>query len=532
MVLADGSLHRRWGTWFRTDLSWRTRIEAWEYSDVSGFKFWLLFSDGALIILDDTLTERASFYSAAWDATALWTMDIEFINDEIWIADTSFRTRVVSFDPDADTFSLDPLAFDKTDDGLSLGVPFYLFPEGEDIGWSLTNYMTAEAGSASADGIATILGISGLDYDPEAGPGKMTTDADFFTDDMIDLHLGLLDGEVKIVSVIDARNATIKVVRNVSRALGDNPIWLRANSRVAEIAAFEHGLSVGDEVVIFGLSDESADKAKDVLDEAPHEPKSTDAEPSTDSGRFGSYFVVKVTDTDHFEVEGTAEKPDWVGLHGGVDVKIIPVGALKDIKEQVFSDHRGWPAAVCFHEQRVWLGGTPSLSSSAFGSRINEYRRFEPGVGDPGDGVTLYGVGGQARIRRMMSGFDLIIFADNGEFYVPGSTDRAITPETGRALKATRYGSAFTAPQELDGSIFFIDKSGSHLREFSAENRDADYVAPPATVVVPDWIKEPKHSALFQGADQETSRTLPSGRSPGLARSSWHLLKWIPESSG
>ena len=93
-----------------------------------------------------------------------------------------------------------------------------------------------------------------------------------------------------------------------------------------------------------------------------------------------------------------------------------------------------------------------------------------------------------------------MFFTDEDEIYVPGSTTEAITQSSVRIVSATEHGSSYTKPHKFDGGIFYIDKNGIVVREFANDSRITEYSSLPASVVVPDWIKYPKDSAVYEGA--------------------------------
>lgn len=498
MVMADGTLARRWGCAPALPASGPVRLEAWEYGTTNTTRFLLAFEAGALTVYDADLTQRGSFTGQPWDADTIWSLQIAPVGEKCVVADAAFTTQQIKFDPNAETFDVKDFWIERTAE-KGLGCPFITFPDAAEIGWTLTCYTTSRSSTGDGVAIAKALAIPDGTYDLAAGTGTLTTDADFFTAEHVGWRLGLLDGEVRVNSVTDARNAEVLVKRTVAIKLDTDPFWLRSSSRLVEVAAFEHGLEAGDTVFLYGIP-RGLDNTDDILGYAPRIPLADGTATDGKRGDERTYQVSAVADKDHFDVTGEASDTNWLGLQGGSDAYMIPVSAQIGIKEPVFSYSRGWPGVCAFHGSRLWLGGTRELPSALFASKINEFTNFDPGDGSAGDGISLYGIGGNAQLRHVVSDFDLILLTNAGEYYVPGSTEVATTQETARAMSATAYGSAFTSPKKFDGSVFFVDGVGAHMREFSAESRDETYTAPPSTVAVPDWVSEPMHSCVFAGA--------------------------------
>lgn len=212
---------------------------------------------------------------------------------------------------------------------------------------------------------------------------------------------------------------------------------------------------------------------------------------------------------------GDGVSSDSEGLFGGSDVFIIPFTGITRLKEPAISDARGWPQACVHHEQRLWLAGTRSLPGGIWGSEYWEIEKFDTGEGAPSDAVQLYGLGGNARVRHLVSAFDLIVLADAGEFYIPGSTDSPITQETARGRNATSFGAAFTPAKRFDGGTVFLDAVGLSIREMSAQSKEEEYTTPPLSVAVPEWVSRPEHSAVYSGSPLDATPYLLFTNSDG-----------------
>lgn len=496
MMMSDGSLERRWGSFLRKILTSDARLETWDLGDTDDTQFLLVFHANMLKIYDMTLMQRAAFIAMPWSDSEKDFLSIAAESSDLIITDASFRTKVLSFDRAAGNFSISDFAFGVTDDGSRLLAPFLSFEDNQIT--NLTIFTPEGWSTGYGTHITQAMGFAGTTYDLALGTGEITLQKDFFVADHVGSRLRILDGEVEVTGVTDAKNATIKVHRTIAKRLDVNPIFLRNGSRAAEVSFFNHGLKKGDHILLFGVAD--ADGALDLLNNAI--PLHTDdtTVPAPKSGTAGTYAVKRVIDQDTVEIEDSnGTIPTATLLTGGGDVYCIPKNVIPRFEEPAMSDTRGWPTACAVHERRLWLAGTNALPDAAWSSRFFEHRDFDPGTGAVDDAIQLYGIGENAVVRHMVSASDLVIFTSTGEFYLPASPSEAISQEIVRSVEATKYGASYTSPKKYDGSIFFVDKLGQNVRELSTESRDAEYVAPPVSVVIPDWVKKPKDTAVFAG---------------------------------
>lgn len=503
MVLQDGGLWRRWGTFIRDELAEDTRLESWTFAAGETTRFLLLFSNGKLKIFDLTMTERASFTGCPWTDEGVRFLQIDYDRARLVITDQSFRTQFLDYDAAAGTFTLSDFAFSKTDDGTRLRAPFFQFASKTNRA-ELTIFTSAGQSTGYGPHIATAGGFPVGNFDLTLGTGKLKMSEDLFVAAHVGTRMRLLDGELEILNVVDARNATVKVWRDIAVKLDANPFFLRQGSKLVEVSWFDHNLQVGDKVFFVGLSNASGDPAAALLTNACKTATdgTTVAAPAAGAA---AYTVRRVIDKDTFEILGAGSAPGNDDLCGGSDVLAYPFSGILGIKEPAMSNARGWAQACCFHETRLWLGGTKSLPDALWGSQFSDATNFDTGTGEPTDAVPIYGVGQQARVRHLISAFDLIILTDTAEIYIPGNTNTPITPETARGVTSTGYGAAFTVARRFDGGTVFVDALGNHIREMSVESRDAEYSAAPLTATIPEWVQYPDETAIYEGAPNEAT---------------------------
>jgi hypothetical protein len=143
-------------------------------------------------------------------------------------------------------------------------------------------------------------------------------------------------------------------------------------------------------------------------------------------------------------------------------------GAQREWDEPVFSSRRGWPAAVCFHEDRLWFGGSTSLPDGLFSSRTGFYYNFSVSKGEDDASIQVtVGAPRIAKVRHILAGRLLQVFSDGGEFVARQSDGVALTPSTVSVRPQTPYGCSSLRPMSFDGATLFVQGNAKTVREFT-----------------------------------------------------------------
>lgn len=170
--------------------------------------------------------------------------------------------------------------------------------------------------------------------------------------------------------------------------------------------------------------------------------------------------------------------------------------------EAAWSATRGYPRAVCFHDERLFMGGSTELPSHLWGSGIGPGRVFDFSLGqsldDDGLDVTLpASEQGVPTVLNLYSGRNLQIFCSNQERYVPQGELSPITPTTIATKRATGHGiKPGLVPVEVGGATLFVQREGKALREFLFVDTEQSYAARNVSLLASMLIKSPVDIAL------------------------------------
>ena len=221
----------------------------------------------------------------------------------------------------------------------------------------------------------------------------------------------------------------------------------------------------------------------------PHHKFSDDEVTLTPSGTSGTITLTAsadVFDVSHVgcrfriaskEVEITSYTSATVA---GASVKenLTGTAATRDWEEQAYSSHRGWPASVCFHQDRTVIGGSRDLPNRLWLSKSADLFNFDLGEGLDDEAIEFAILSDQVNaIRAVFSGRHLQVFTSGAEWMVSGSP---LTPGNIQMNRQTQIGSPTdrtVPPRNVDGATLFVPRSGFELREFLFADMEQAYQA-------------------------------------------------------
>lgn len=135
--------------------------------------------------------------------------------------------------------------------------------------------------------------------------------------------------------------------------------------------------------------------------------------------------------------------------------------------EGAWSADEGYPGSLSFHEQRLLFARTTNSSQTFWGSQVNEFTNFFPGV-DSADSYTYKIATEQVNaIRWLSSGAKALqIGTFGGTFSASsGSVNEPITPTNIVVQRDTTYGAAAVLPRRLGSFVYYIQRNLTTLRE-------------------------------------------------------------------
>jgi len=386
--------------------------------------------------------------------------------DVMWVCHPLFSPRLVTR-TSLTTFEVSTFSFDNRADNSKIYQPYYNFQ------------------------------AQGVTLDPSAATGTgitLTTSVNYWVAAHVGTTIRYHESEITITSVTSATVAVGDVVDTLKIRLAVlNPLRTIEGSSTVEVTHIAHGFAGGETIVIEDAA----------------------AVGGINTGNLnGTRTVGNIIDenTYTFTAGGTANAAE----DGGGYVKIETHAPTTDWYEQAFSAVRGYPAAVCFHENRLVFGGTLAQPDTIWMSQIGKYFNFDVGDAEDTDSFDLTAATGQVNeIRYMISNRDLQVFTGSGELYIPTYLNQAITPTNAQIRKQTPYGTEFILPASIDGATIFVQHDGHTVREYLYTESEDAYTASAVSTLSGHLIQHPRFMTVvhsgFDLADSYAFLVLESG---------------------
>ena len=166
--------------------------------------------------------------------------------------------------------------------------------------------------------------------------------------------------------------------------------------------------------------------------------------------------------------------------------------ASKDWEEQAFSAVRGWPGSVCFHQDRMVIGGSQDLPNRLWLSKSSDLFNFDLGEGLDDEAIEFAILSDQVNaIRAVFSGRHLQVFTSGAEWMVTGEP---LTPGNLQLNRQTRIGSPVdrtVPPRDVDGATLFAPRNAPEIREFLFADVEQAYQAQDLAMLARHLINRP-----------------------------------------
>ena len=212
----------------------------------------------------------------------------------------------------------------------------------------------------------------------------------------------------------------------------------------------------------------------------------------------GTKAVTVIDDNTYQVTAGASATSSAIG--GGTPTIAVATPVTTNWAEQSYSTVYGFPAAVTFHQNRLWFAGTLGQPDNIWASQSGKFFNFDIGDGEDSDALDITAnVGEIQQIRHLVSNRDLQVFTSGAELFVLSPSSQPITPSNAQIKKQTPYGSSFVKPAPFDGATLFVQGSGNALREFLFTDDENAYTSVAVSALAPHLIRNPTQQAVIKG---------------------------------
>lgn len=139
--------------------------------------------------------------------------------------------------------------------------------------------------------------------------------------------------------------------------------------------------------------------------------------------------------------------------------------------EQVWSAQRGYPSTCLFAQQRLWFGGSYSLPSHIWASRLDDYNNFKNAGNYDNDAIDITMLTNN-RIMNMVEQRGIHVLTSGDEWTIKEGT---YTPNLISITKNTANGSYGIEPAIISGNVCFIEKNGKSLLSYAYDYDQASF---------------------------------------------------------
>lgn len=180
------------------------------------------------------------------------------------------------------------------------------------------------------------------------------------------------------------------------------------------------------------------------------------------------------------------------------------IGNQYSIKQPAWSTALGWPAKVLIYQNRLWLANTLTLENTIFGSQINNFVNFDPGIGNDTDAI-IYTIGqnNSGAILWMNGGKQLEIYTQNFEFACPQQEALALTPGTFSIRQQSANGSSkLLKPITYINDSYYVTREGNAIINFHYNGIGQTYTSTNISASSTSLVLNPSNAVLLRGTDQ------------------------------
>ena len=161
------------------------------------------------------------------------------------------------------------------------------------------------------------------------------------------------------------------------------------------------------------------------------------------------------------------------------------------------------PSSVCFHQQRMWLGGGAKNPATIYASRTGDYESFRKSMPLQDDDALEYVLasGSVDDVKWLVSFDNLLIGTAGAEYRCAASKSSAITPSDCQITVQSYWGSKNLQPLIIGQSIMHCQRSGSHVRDLYYTLESDGYAGNDLSVLSPQLVES---SAIVQWCYQQS----------------------------
>ena len=451
----SGGAGRRPGTWYTATLVGNTRLVPFEFA--SDERYLLGFSNGRLDVFDTNGILLSSVTTGCnWTTATLYKFTYDQSADTMIVACEDWAPQVI-LRTGPTTFTVNNFQFATSVNANKVYQPYYKFAND-----NVTISCSATTGSVT-----------------------VTASAAAFVAGHVGTYIRWQDVDILITAYTSATVVTGTILGTLVAAYDNNPFRTLHGSAVVEVTHVLHGFATGASVTISG-----ANKTGGI----------------TEAQLNGTHTITVINDNVYTFVSGGTATEGVDG--GGPNVQYSGANvATRSWTEQSFSSVNGYPGAVCFHEGRLWFGGSGGIPDGLWASVLFQFFNFDADDGSAIDSIQVtIGAGEISNVRHLVSNNDLQIFTATAEFAILAPRGQGLSPSNVTIRKQTPYGCALVRPLPFDGATLFVQASLTAIREYLFAETTQRYASTNLNVLAAHLLSNPYDMAVLYSGNERNEQ--------------------------
>lgn len=186
-------------------------------------------------------------------------------------------------------------------------------------------------------------------------------------------------------------------------------------------------------------------------------------------------------------------------------------GSEAVLSQPVFNETHGFPRAVAFFQNRLWLGGTKDLPSGVFSSKpgADSFFDFDDAGTDPEFGIGFFVSTGSTNIvRDLLGAKDLSIFTTTGVSVTSSLSQNGITQSNIDLDLVTTSGVSNINGVFLDNQVVFVDIGGKIIHSMQYSVNQTSYQDKDVSILSQHLINDPQSMSLFKNPNTDNGSYL------------------------
>lgn len=162
-------------------------------------------------------------------------------------------------------------------------------------------------------------------------------------------------------------------------------------------------------------------------------------------------------------------------------------GSTTNWAEGSWSDVRGWPARVTFHQQRLFFARTDDEPQNVWGSKSFVFEDYAVDGGADDDAINIQLASNESNDIKWLFPISQSLIAGSygGEFAIQTGDGSPLTPSNTNVTKETSWGSEAVVPKRVGNFAYYIQRFGRKVRELFFDFNLNGYKSVDRTILSP-----------------------------------------------